>query len=84
MKQLPNSMQSNKVYLDTFDMCFISYSTNVNAILKLRSNCDSSTLAMACEVRSRSLEGTVTHEVGISVLLHIFIGVSRMEQCPWI
>jgi hypothetical protein len=34
MKQLENSMETHRVYLEMTDMCSISYSTNVNAIFE--------------------------------------------------
>jgi hypothetical protein len=37
MKQLENVMETHKVYLEMFDMCSISYSANVNAVLEFSS-----------------------------------------------
>jgi hypothetical protein len=51
MKCLENSMETHKVYLEMFDMYFITYSANAYSNSShVRRNCDSSTLAMAREI----------------------------------
>jgi hypothetical protein len=55
MKQLKNNLETHKFYLEMFDICSISYPTNINVIFILfpvHCNCDSLTLAIACEILS--------------------------------
>jgi hypothetical protein len=80
-------MESHKFCLELFDMCSIAYCSNVNAILKsshVRRNCDSSTLAMACDVLSQVLEVTVASVTSIRGISHIPTRRSRMEYGPGI
>jgi hypothetical protein len=54
MKQYENSMETRKAYLEMFDVCFISFPANVNAIFEFFTMDTASTLATPCEIRSRS------------------------------
>jgi hypothetical protein len=47
-------METDKDYIEMFDICSIRYYANVNETFRAGCVCDSSTLAIACETPYRS------------------------------
>jgi hypothetical protein len=82
-KQLENSLENHKLYVEMFDICFISYSANFNTIFEF----------LLCALQlwthrrwlrpvkfaTEAFEGTVASKVGIPGLSYIPIGRSRKE-----
>jgi hypothetical protein len=74
-KQIENSKETHKVYLEMFDMCTVSYYANVNAIFKIFRMYTAPVSQR--KIAFAALEGTVVFRVGTPGLSHILIDKSN-------